>query len=281
MAYNDILLHIDSYPEPTAPAAVDRAVNLAAKLGGKLSALAVQVKIPLTSNRVADYLIGLSDMVKEEEAKSLEACRAGLAHFTAQAKAAGVFQEAVLAKTDLYAFSDYVAKRARTRDLCIVPLGARFDGQQEVAQTTLFDSGRPVLVFKADAKTTEAKLDKIVLAWDGGRAAARAMAEALPILTQAKEVRILTVVGEKPSATTGLAAEAARHLRTHGVAAAIDEVEAGGERIGVVLDGYLKKQAPDLLVMGAYGHSRLRELVLGGATQHILWDPPVPVFLSL
>lgn len=91
---------------------------------------------------------------------------------------------------------------------------------------------------------------------------------------------MLAVINEKPAAVAGLAAEAARHLQAHGIDAAIDEVDGRDAPIGESLDAYLAKAACDLLVMGAYGRSRAREFILGGATQHMLRDPKVPLFLA-
>lgn len=281
MALDDILLHLDSYPEATPKAAIERAVRLAAKVGGKLTALAVQVDIPLHSNRIADYLIQLSSLAQAEEARSLQACRSAAEDFGAAAKAAGVFGGALIEKANLYDVGAHVATRARTRDFCIVPMVGRTDGQEEVAHSVIFGSGRPALIFRPDTSDVpNADLGVVVLAWDGSRSAARAMADALPILQKARQVRVLTVVNEKPTAVANLAAEAARHLKTHGVDAVVDEIDAAGEPIGVALDSYLRQRSAELLVMGAFGHSRLREFVLGGATAHVLHDPLVPVFLA-
>jgi nucleotide-binding universal stress UspA family protein len=280
MAHEDLLLHLDSFPNPTPEADIDAAVAFAAAAGGRLTALGVAVTIPLQSNRVADYLIGLSSIVRDEEKRSDAAGHSTLKQFTKKAKATGVFNESIFVRADLYDVPEVVARAARTRDICLVPLGGQFTGQHEVAQTVIFDSGRPVLIFKGRKRTFAKGLRKVVVAWDGGPFAARAVAEALPLLAKAAEVRVLTVVGEKPSAGAGLATDLVRHLRTHGVFAIVDEVEAQGRPIGKALDSYLKSQAPDLLVMGAYGHSRLRELVLGGATEHMLWENKVPTLLA-
>lgn len=281
MALNDILLHIDSYPEPTPAVAIEQAVRFVSALGGTVSALALNVSIPVHSNRVADYLIGLTNMARAEEAKSLADCQASLAHFRSEAEAAGVLGAALIEKVDLYFLADRVARRARTRDLCIVPLAGPYDGQLEVVESVIFSSGRPALVFRAgEASLSPRKPETVVVAWDGSQWAARAMADALPILSLAKQVRVLTILNEKPSASAGLAAEAVRHLEAHGVAAVADEVDAMGRPIGEVLDGYLAQHKPDLLVMGAYGHSRLRELFLGGATEHVLHTPKAPLFLA-
>lgn len=281
MAYHDLLLHIDTYPTPTPDAAVDEAILLAASLGGRLTALALEIEIPVHSNRVADFLIGLSDMATAEEARSRKACKDGLAHFTAQAGAAGVYQAALSAKANHYDAPDDVARIARAYDLCLLPRIDGFDGQFEVAQSVVFGSGRPVLAFKLG---TAAPLiegpDAVVVAWDGSRNAARALADALPILVRARRVRVLTVLNEKPGLPAGAGAEALRHLQVHGVSATLDEVDTNGESIGTVFDRYLERVKPDLLVMGAYGHSRAREFLLGGATQHVLARQPCPVLLS-
>lgn len=279
MGLNDILLHIDTYPDAVPPEAIEEAVAFATLVGGRISALAVSVKFPLHSNRIADYLIGLGDMAAAEQAKSLAAGRTSLADFTTHAQAAGVFGQAMLETVDYFAVADHVARRARTRDLCMTPIAKPMDGQSEVVTRAVFDSGRPVLAYRS-GDLPKAKLGTIVVAWDGSRSAARALSDALPILARAEKVRVLTVVNEKPAAVAGLAAEAVRHLRTHAIEAVIDEVDGIGAPIGDSLDAYLARTSCDLLVMGGYGHSRAREFILGGATEHMLHDPKVPLLLA-
>jgi nucleotide-binding universal stress UspA family protein len=277
----DLLLQIDSYPEATSPEAIEQAARFTAAMGGVLSALAVEIDIVAPSNRMADYLIGLSSLVAEEERKSRHACRSALEVFKAKAEAAGVLGEALHGRADLYCLGDYVAKRARTRDLCIVPVAALLDGQRSIAEDVVFGSGRPVLLFRPGrADLPGGGLGTVVLAWDGGRSAARAMAEALPVMLRARDVRVLTAVNEKPDARPGLGEDAVRHLKAHGVNAVADEVDASGRRIGQVLDDYVAACGSDLLVMGAYGRSRVREFILGGATEHLLHDPKTPLFLA-
>ena len=280
MPVNDILLHIDSYPDPTSPAAVSRAIALAGRLKGTLTALSVEVALPVRSNHVADYLIGLSATAHEQEALSRAHCERSLAMFAASASAVGLPHETLHERAHVQEVSHHVAIKARSRDICIVPLGGRFEGQQEVARSVIFGSGRPVLVFSDLTPDQTVTLQVVVVAWDGSRSAARAMADAMPILKLAKSVRVLTVGGDKPEVDADLGAEAVRHLALHGIKATSDIVEAKGQGIGKVIDGYLMNQAADLLVMGAYGHSRLQEFSLGGATQHMLVHPKVAVLLS-
>jgi nucleotide-binding universal stress UspA family protein len=281
MPLPDILLHIDSYPDPTPMEAIDQAVAFAGVFGGAVSLLAIQIEFGPVSNRVADYLIGLSRIAAEEEVKSLQACRAAAAHFREKTQALGVPGEVISAKrADLVAVGEEVALRARTHDLCLVPYGGRYDGQRSVAEDVIFGSGRPVLVFRPGAADLKAEIGTVLLAWDGSRPAARAMADSLPVLSKARDVRVLTITNEKTSAVAGIGAEAVRHLAAHGVKATAVEVDAAGRRVGAVLDACAREASADLMVMGAYGRSRIREFILGGATEHVLSDPALPLLLS-
>lgn len=123
-------------------------------------------------------------------------------------------------------------------------------------------------------------LGLVVLAWDNSRSAARALADALPLLVKAREVRVFTVVNDKPLACAGAGRDAVRHLLAHGVKAVVDEVDGQGRPIGQVLDAYVGEHHADLLVMGGYGRSRVREFILGGATEHMLSGSRAPLFLS-
>lgn len=281
MPLYDILIQLDSYPEPTPPGAVEQAVRFTAGVGGVLSALAVEIDIRVRTNPIAEHLISLSRLAKDEEQKSRAACAALLEAFSAQAREAGVLGQALHGRADLYGVGDYVAEQARTRDLCLVPVLGRADGQRDVAEAVVFGSGRPVLLFRpATAALPDGPPGVVVLAWDGSRTAARALADALPVLQKAREVRVLTVVNEKPDAGPGLGAEVVRHLAAHRVHAVADEIDGAGRAVGQVIDDYAAACAADLLVMGAYGRSRAREFILGGATEHMLRGSIAPLLLS-
>lgn len=277
----DVLLQIDTYPDLTPAPAIRQVARFTASVGGVLSALAVEVDIRAPRNRLADYLIGLSRLAEEEELKSRLSCISALETFSTVAAEAGVLGDAIHGRAGLHGIGEYVAERARTRDLCVVPIADRLDGQRAVAEAVVFGSGRPVLIFRPGVvDLPDDGADSIVLAWDGTRTAARAMADALPLLQKAREVRVFTVTNEKPSAGPGEGKDAVRHLAAHGVNAVADEVDADGRRAGSVLEDYAVQQGADLLVMGAYGRSRAREFILGGATEHMLRDPKTPLLLS-
>jgi nucleotide-binding universal stress UspA family protein len=280
MSVKDILLHLDSYPDPTPFEAMDWTISFAGLLQARLTALAVRVRFPVQSNKLADYLVGLSGMAREAEEKSAIRCRELLQAFESKATAAGVFEGGISETTAVYDVGDRVADHAQTHDLTVIPLSAPADTPGGVPETVLFGSGRPVITLHPTSRTGSAKLDTIVVAWDGSRPAARAVADAMPFLTFAKRVHVLTVLHEKESAVVGLGGNLARHLKLHGIESKLDEVDAEGVAIGTVLEHYVKSLPADLLVMGAYGHSRVREFVLGGATHSVLSAPPVPVLLS-
>jgi len=277
----DILLHLDTYPEPTSDEAIDQAVSLCANLNGTLTALAVQIDIRVPKNPLAEYLVGISRMADAEEAKSLKAGQALLSRFTTLTKQAGVPSATLLERASIYLVGEHVAQRARTRDLCIVPVIDRKDGQRSVAEAVVFDSGRPVLVFSpGTADLPKAGLHTVVLAWDGSRCAARAMADAMPILERAREVIVFTALNDKPSAASGIGEEAVRYLKARGVAASAQQKEVGHSGLGALMDSFVVETGAGLLVMGAYGRSKMREFILGGATEHVLSHPKVPLLLS-
>lgn len=277
----DVILHIDSYSEPTPPAGIQQAATFARTLGCEITGLAIQIDIEVPRNWLAEQLLNVSQLARIEESKSLEAARSSLKVLEELAQATGVSQRGLIERAPLHGVGPYLAARARTRDLCLVVVGASADPQRGVAEEVTFGSGRPVLVFHPErAPLTAQPLSRIAIGWDGSRCAARAVSDALPILRKAGDVRVLTVVGEKKQAVSGIASELLRHLSLHAIHAQVDEVEHRGGSIGDSIDAYCAEFSPDLLVMGAYGSSRVKEFLLGGATEHILNSGRVAAFLS-
>ncbi|SFK03974.1 universal stress protein [Caulobacter sp. UNC279MFTsu5.1] len=281
MAFKDILLQLDSYPEPTPLAVIERGVWWARHLQATLTALAVDIQIPVHSNKIADYLIGLTDLARAEEAKSHRQGQDVLAQAAASALRAEVEFLVQTHRAHLYDVGEHVARMARTRDLCIVPLSGRFDEQQAVVRTVVFGSGRPTLIL--DETAVEARASgcaRVVIAWDGGAGAARALADSLPILAKADAVTVLTISGDKPGVDDQTGQDVVRHLRSHGVTAHAKTLASDHSSAGVVIERHVRQVDADLLVMGAYGHSRLRDFVLGGATEHLLHAPPTALWMA-
>jgi nucleotide-binding universal stress UspA family protein len=281
MPFNDVAISLTTYPDPTPSEELARIARICRALGASACALAVELSFPVKSNRLANMLIGLDDLAEAEERRSRVQAHAVLAEFRKHAADLGLEASEQLLHAELHDASEQIAKAVRTRDLCVVPYRDGGPGQRGVAEAVIFGSGRPVVLFAADKQTAIAeRFERVAVAWDGGSAAARAIAEALPILKSAKDVQVVTVLNEKPSAGPGAASAILAHLERHEVRARPVEVDAAGSSIGAVLRNWLAKDEPQLLVMGAFGHSRAREFILGGATHDMLHHAPLPVFLS-
>lgn len=282
MAFRDILLALSSYPEPTHGGAIDQATTLAGLLDARISAVAfeVEVQVPGT-NFIADMLLGIPDKIVAERHKSSKNAHSLLNAFESTATRQGVFQEQILERCKADQVPDLLIQYARTRDLTIVPLREGDGAEQWYAEPIIFGSGRPTVILpQSSERGRTPALDTVAIAWDFSRPAARAVADALPILERAKLVHVVTVTNEKAIDTSRSGAELTKHLAQHGVKIALDMVDAEGRLIGDVLEAYIASHDADLLVMGAYGHSRVRDFILGGATKSMVSRPPVPVFLS-
>lgn len=281
MTYRDLLLTALTYPDATPDRAIRSGVALARRLGGKLTLLTVRVDIPAINNALANAVVHLNEMAELEEARSAATAQleAACARIAADQAGAEISTETITAK--LFEEANAVSRAARTRDLTLVAIGPAVQADRDLAEAVLFGSGRPVLVYPEGAEIAPADgFDTIAIAWDGSARAARAVADALPILKRARAVRIFTALGDKPQAVKGAAAELVRHLAAHGITAAVDERLAQDQSIGHRLADYVAATRPDVLVMGGFGHARLREFVLGGATDAILRAPPCPVLMS-
>jgi nucleotide-binding universal stress UspA family protein len=180
--------------------------------------------------------------------------------------------------------ADALATNARYADLVIL---GQYDpddpaaGPRFLPEEVILGSGRPALLvpYIGAAATLG---ERVIVAWDASREAGRAVNDALPLLERAKAVGVVTVNpreqpfghGEEPGADIGL------HLARHGIKVEVQRVEARDLDTANAILSHVANVGADLLVMGAYGHSRLREFVLGGVTRTILAEMTVPVLMS-
>jgi nucleotide-binding universal stress UspA family protein len=174
---------------------------------------------------------------------------------------------------------DILPEEARLADLVVL---AQDETARDLGATgieaVLFGSGRALLLAPKSEPTSVGTT--VAIAWDGGRAASRAVAAAMPLLSHADRVLILS--GDHPA--LGRASDPnrlAESLACHGITAASHGVTAGGQHMSKVLMRSAVELGCDMLVMGAYGHSRFREMVLGGVTRGVL-DAPVdlPILMA-
>ncbi|WP_420992041.1 universal stress protein [Cupriavidus sp. 30B13] len=176
-----------------------------------------------------------------------------------------------------------LAREGRLADLIVL---ARLPGLESlpvlVAQTpeyVMLEAGRPVLLVPPGVRSLAC--GHVAVAWDGGREAARAVADAMPLLRRAARVSVISAPAADGGTPQPQAAPAAlcEHLASHGIAAAVHAVP-GGQRPGPLLLAAVRELQADLLVAGGYGHARLRELVTGGTTRTLMRQSDIPVLMS-
>ena len=151
----------------------------------------------------------------------------------------------------------------------------------DMIETSLFQSARP-LVIVPYIQNDGLKLDRVVCCWDGSRAAARAFNDALPLLAKAMKVDLLIVLNEKTKSndTEIRGVEIGTHLARHDVKVQVEAVPAADIDVASVILSYVADNSGTLIVMGGYGHAKLREVILGGVTRDMLKSMTVPVFMS-
>jgi len=221
-------------------------------------------------------VLRLSKLIAVENANSRRNAKRLLAELAELAGPDGLGEEILLECESLVLPGD-LAARARNYDLTIVP--AYGEGEtQAVVEGLVFGSGRPVLILAGEG--SRPRFDRLLIGWDGSRAAARALADALPFCRTASSVRLVQILGEKDLGEASGLANPSRHLSRHGIDAESSSIEARGRDAGAALLRHCEETSADLLVIGAYGHSRAREFVLGGATRSVLADAALPVLLS-
>lgn len=278
MTIRDVLLTLTSYPEPTPVSVVEDAISFASSLGCHIAAIACETHVQVPGTFLSSGLVSVGGMAANEAHKSLENAQALLAAFDTSAEKAGISHERVLDRCLSYQVPGVFVEYARLRDLTVLSVPESYD--QWYAEAVIFESGKPTLVLPERSRVRPFDLKTIMIAWDFSRAAARAIADAIPILEKAREVRIVTVTNEKVIDSKHSGEELARNLARHGIDVVLDKVDAAGREIDKVLEAHAASRRADMLVMGAYGHSRFREFILGGATRSLLSKPPIPILFS-
>ena len=180
--------------------------------------------------------------------------------------------------------SGIIAQQGRISDIIVVGRGvsepnAAYDS---TIMAALFETARPVLLMPegTSGKTAKWQCKNISLAWDGGLEAARALYNALPFLERADKLQLLTARGEGEASDLEAEEGVIKYLRCHNIHAVGIIVAEGSRSPAEALLARAKELESDMLVMGAYGHSRLREMILGGLTNDLLEKADIPLLLS-
>jgi len=258
--------------------AADFAISLAAGFSAHIAGVAFIYEPIIPGDMLGGIPTDLIEVQREENRKTAEAA---VDRFEAAAKAAAVSAETRVVDASLAGAADLFGRIARRFDMAVVGQARREQGASEelLIEGALFGSGRPVVVVPY-TQQEGLRLDRILICWDGSRPAARAIADAIPLLSRAKTVDIVVVIGERDKSGEITGRNMRRHLARHGIETEIKHITASGGVAQNAILAHAAETGATFIVMGGYGHSRLREFILGGVTRGILKSMPVPVLMS-
>jgi nucleotide-binding universal stress UspA family protein len=174
------------------------------------------------------------------------------------------------------------AREARAADtfVALSPNGSPHEDSDEIVKEVLFGSGRHV--FLVPRANGQRRFGHVIVAWNGTRESARALSEAIPYLERAERVTVLVVVVRVSDVEDEilLGSDAVTHLDHHGIKAELQRISEENQDAGATLLAETQRLGGDLIVLGGYGHSRLREWLLGGVTEKLLHESPVPLLVA-
>ncbi len=274
MSMKDLLVHLDVSAKGSNVA--DFAVSLATEFGAHLTAAGLVVEIVPPASFMGEFPYDLMVEAAEQARAAAETAFLRLQ----QAAPASIGTELVMIDAVSGQAREEFGRLARHFDLAIVGQGGPEMGSDDelMAQGALFRSGRPVFVVPY-IHQGPAKLGKAMVAWDGGLAAARAVADALPLLKRAGRVEVVRIAGKNPPNDELPGFNIARHLARHGVSATLKQ-RPGADDIGAALLSHAADSGADYMVMGGYGHSRFREFIFGGTTKTMFESLTIPAFMA-
>jgi nucleotide-binding universal stress UspA family protein len=254
------------------------AISIAAAFQAHIAGIAFAYDPALTSTVMDGLSAGWIDA---QRAENLAAAQAAVDRFEEAVRREGVPAEHRIVQSSLGAAPKSFARIARHFDLSVVGQAAPDIALPEdlLIEAALFESGRPSVIVPY-IQTDGIKLNHVLVCWDHGRNAARALADALPLLARSKKVEIVIVTRRdgEPSELPG--AGIAEHLARHGLNVELKRLVATDLDVANAVLSYAADAGADFIVMGGYGHSRLREFVLGGATYGMLRSMTVPVLMA-
>jgi nucleotide-binding universal stress UspA family protein len=275
--YRNLLVHIPTERSPRA--AIDASVSLAMTCGAHLDAITIGYVSVNDVPFVAGGGAAVASLLEAELERATERANAALATFEVEARAAKVAYNSRAISGSFAEAAAIVGANGRLCDLIIVsqPDAAHETLDNLLPQSVLFQAGRPVLVVPYTFRGN-LSAGRIGICWDGSRLAARALWDAMPLLSQADALTILTI-NEPVSAETSPEKLATR-LASLGLPAKTVSLQAGHSDIQPTILSAAADEGLDLLVMGGYGHFRLQEAILGGVTRDMFRCMTVPILMS-
>jgi nucleotide-binding universal stress UspA family protein len=272
----DIIVSLS--PGASRDLAGDYAVSIAEAFGAHIAGIAFAYDPVLPASVMGGISADVFDVQRQENEK---AAKAAIGLFETAAKRAGVSAESRMLTATIAGAADTFASLARRFDLAVVPQVTpdTIAPDELLMEAALFESGRPLLIVPYIQKTP-LDLNRVICCWDGSRTAARAIADAMPFLYKAKAVDLVIVGKGKMNEKELSGADMGAHLARHGMKVDVKRIPAADVDVANVVLSYAADSGAEFVVMGGYGHSRLREYILGGATRGILASMTVPVLMS-
>ena len=270
-----MLVPIHTYPDGNSVRLADQAVTIARHLDADVHALVIVADFPPVANALGNMILDVPAMIGEAKEKCRE-------RGTAVVKALSTQLGPALRITRIEcvpgAVGDVVNGFARYHDLVLAGIAGTDVTLRATAEAVIFGAGRPTLVVEESSPV--AAPEHVLIAWDGSRVAARAVADAREFLQRAHSVTIASVTDEKVLPQDDPGRRLADYLARHDIKATVALVEGRGRPIAQTLQEEAREIGAGMIVMGGFGHSRLRDFVLGGATRGILEDLQLPALLS-
>lgn len=224
---------------------------------------------------------GGTDILRSLVDKNRSDAQSASAQFAASAKRSRLSFQTLTPEASMTGATGLFASLARTYDLAVLKQSASGEdiNAQDMIEATLFNSGRPVLAVPYIQKSGFS-VKRVLVCWDGSRAAARAVADSLPLIARADNVQVLTVITGKFDEEDVTGVDMAEHLARYNLKTDLVRLPAADIDVANAILSHAADVDSDLIVMGGYGHSRLRDFILGGATRGILETMTVPTLLS-
>ena len=273
-----ILVPLHTYPDGNSANIAAHAAAVARLLKADVHGLVLNATFPPASSLMGNMLINVDSMVHEVTARCHARGAALVAAMEAALEPMGIAFRSTQLDCSLGTIGGAAETLARYHDLIVVGLSSNDVSMAATAETAVFGSGRPTLLVPQDLPAS--LYQHIMIAWDGSRVATRAVADARDFLRLAKTVTIAVVTDEKTLPEGNPGARLSVYLDLHGINTTVALVEAERRPIASALQDHALGICADMMVMGAFGHSRMRDFVLGGATTGILRDLKLPVLLS-
>ncbi len=259
-------------------AAMHYAISLASTFKANLDGVAFVVNPKASPNLIAGIPI---EVIDAQRVANRNLANEAVARFEASAKQAGVMTELQILDVAPGNVGDTFGRIARRYDLSVIRQAEPNKTGQEglIVEGALFESGRPVIVVPY-VQTQGAKFDRVMVGWDGSRTAARAIGDAIPLLKGAKMIEVFTVATGSAKNPEVSMADIGRHLSRHGLNVEVKRIATEDINVPDAILSHAADISADFMVIGGYGHSRLREFVLGGVTRSILSAMTLPTLMS-